>query len=56
MMKNPLRATWHHVVGVVDTLGLIRKQEGVRALWKGFHFDIGLGPTLVGVVPARFSI
>ncbi|KAJ3015473.1 hypothetical protein HKX48_004579 [Thoreauomyces humboldtii] len=33
--------------GVVNLLGTIRQQEGIRALWKG------LGPNLVGVVPAR---
>ncbi|KAJ3408491.1 hypothetical protein HDV05_004968 [Chytridiales sp. JEL 0842] len=36
-----------HVGGVISILGTIRKEEGVRALWKG------LGPNLVGVVPAR---
>ncbi|KAI8817942.1 mitochondrial carrier domain-containing protein [Fimicolochytrium jonesii] len=46
-LKNPIRATWIHMREVVGLLGQIRKQEGIRALWKG------LGPNLVGVVPAR---
>ncbi|KAJ3205058.1 hypothetical protein HK099_000929 [Clydaea vesicula] len=33
--------------GVVNILGTIRREEGIRALWKG------LGPNLIGVVPAR---
>ncbi|KAJ3290897.1 hypothetical protein HK104_006459 [Borealophlyctis nickersoniae] len=45
--RNPLRAAWHHVSGVANILGTIRRQEGIRALWKG------LGPNLIGVVPAR---
>ncbi|TPX69239.1 hypothetical protein SpCBS45565_g02575 [Spizellomyces sp. 'palustris'] len=46
-LRNPLRAIWVHTKGVVTLLGMIRRQEGIRALWKG------LGPNLIGVVPAR---
>ncbi|KAJ3379786.1 hypothetical protein HDU92_006452 [Lobulomyces angularis] len=45
--KNPIKATWNHMKGVVNILGTIRREEGIRALWKG------LGPNLIGVVPAR---
>ncbi|KAJ3132851.1 hypothetical protein HDU90_006570 [Geranomyces variabilis] len=45
--RNPVHATWVHIKGVGNMLGTIRRQEGIRALWKG------LGPNLVGVVPAR---
>ncbi|KAJ3188224.1 hypothetical protein HDU85_005374 [Gaertneriomyces sp. JEL0708] len=45
--RNPARAAWTHIVGVVELLRTIRRQEGIRALWKG------LGPNLIGVVPAR---
>ncbi|KAJ3153037.1 hypothetical protein HDU86_005335 [Geranomyces michiganensis] len=45
--RNPAHATWVHIKGVANMLGTIRRQEGIRALWKG------LGPNLVGVVPAR---
>ncbi|KAI9094109.1 mitochondrial carrier domain-containing protein [Phlyctochytrium arcticum] len=45
--RNPIKAAWVHARGVVSLLGTIRTQEGYRALWKG------LGPNLVGVVPAR---
>jgi solute carrier family 25 protein 33/36 len=44
---HPLRSAGQHVVGVVDILRSIKEREGVRALWKG------LGPNLLGVVPAR---
>ncbi|KAI8925795.1 mitochondrial carrier domain-containing protein [Entophlyctis helioformis] len=45
--KNPLQGIWSNVTGVVDVLRNIKQREGVRALWKG------LGPNLIGVVPAR---
>ncbi|KAL2917297.1 Pyrimidine nucleotide transporter, mitochondrial [Polyrhizophydium stewartii] len=45
--RNPLAAAWHHVRGVVGLLRTIQQKEGFRALWKG------LGPNLIGVVPAR---
>ncbi|TPX34242.1 hypothetical protein SmJEL517_g03069 [Synchytrium microbalum] len=45
--RNPLRAVWGHVRGVVSILVQIQQKEGVRALFKG------LGPNLIGVVPAR---
>ncbi|KAI8913930.1 mitochondrial carrier domain-containing protein [Powellomyces hirtus] len=45
--RNPVHGAWVHMKGVVNLLGTIRRQEGIRALWKG------LGPNLVGVVPAR---
>ncbi|KAH6572839.1 hypothetical protein BASA60_006401 [Batrachochytrium salamandrivorans] len=45
--RNPLSGAWAHVNGVVRILSTIQQKEGVRALWKG------LGPNLIGVVPAR---
>ncbi|KAI8907218.1 mitochondrial carrier domain-containing protein [Gorgonomyces haynaldii] len=45
--RNPLSAVYQHMSGVVDILRTIKRQEGIRALWKG------MGPNLVGVVPAR---
>jgi solute carrier family 25 protein 33/36 len=45
--KNFIQYTTGHIKGVVHLLLDIRRQEGFRALWKG------LGPNLVGVVPAR---
>lgn len=42
-----LRASWLHITETGQILGQIPKVEGWRALFKG------LGPTLVGVVPAR---
>ncbi|KAI8855273.1 mitochondrial carrier domain-containing protein [Chytridium lagenaria] len=36
-----------HVRQVIELLSIIKRREGVTALWKG------LGPNLVGVVPAR---
>ncbi|KAJ3271083.1 hypothetical protein HDV01_007096 [Terramyces sp. JEL0728] len=45
--RNPIRIAGHHMVGVVGILHNIYKTEGITALWKG------LGPNLVGVVPAR---
>jgi solute carrier family 25 protein 33/36 len=46
-LKNPLWIITHHVKGVFQMLYQIQQVEGFRALWKG------LGPNLVGVVPAR---
>ncbi|EGF78895.1 hypothetical protein BATDEDRAFT_20179 [Batrachochytrium dendrobatidis JAM81] len=45
--KNPVAGAMHHVRGVVNLLSSIHQKEGIRALWKG------LGPNLIGVVPAR---
>jgi hypothetical protein len=42
-----VRFVYSHVRGVVSLLNEIYTKEGIRALWKG------LGPNLVGVVPAR---
>lgn len=44
---NPLRASLFHLNETLQILGAVRKQEGYRALFKG------LGPNLVGVIPAR---
>ena len=44
---NPARAALYHLNDTLQILGLVYKNEGWRALFKG------LGPTLVGVVPAR---
>ncbi|KAI9363341.1 mitochondrial carrier domain-containing protein, partial [Zopfochytrium polystomum] len=44
---HPLRAAYAHVSDVVFSLWTIKQREGLRGLWKG------LGPNLVGVIPAR---
>lgn len=44
---NPLRAGLLHIRETMQILGAIPKVEGYRALFKG------LGPNLIGVVPAR---
>ena len=44
---NPIRAAGYHVNETVQILASVYRQEGPRALFKG------LGPNLVGVVPAR---
>lgn len=44
---NPLRASLFHLNETLQILGAVRKNEGYRALFKG------LGPNLVGVIPAR---
>ncbi|SPQ19764.1 ea803482-eb6c-45fc-8250-3dbb246358ca [Thermothielavioides terrestris] len=44
---NPLRAVAFHFSETVSILGSVYRQEGPRALFKG------LGPNLVGVIPAR---
>jgi solute carrier family 25, member 33/36 len=46
--QNPFRQIAFHMNGVVQLLAGIRKEEGIRALWKG------LGPNLIGIVPARY--
>jgi len=45
--RNPIRAAGHHFAETFQILGSVYRQEGPRALFKG------LGPNLVGVVPAR---
>ncbi|KAF4119882.1 solute carrier family 25, member 33/36 [Geosmithia morbida] len=44
---NPLRSAVHHLNDTVQILASVYRNEGGRALFKG------LGPNLVGVVPAR---
>jgi Mitochondrial carrier protein. len=44
---NPLRTVAFHFRETVSILGTVYQQEGPRALFKG------LGPNLVGVIPAR---
>lgn len=44
---NPARAALYHLNDTLQILGNVYKTEGSRALFKG------LGPNLVGVVPAR---
>jgi solute carrier family 25 protein 33/36 len=44
---NPLRASAHHLSETMQILASVYRLEGPRALFKG------LGPNLVGVVPAR---
>lgn len=44
---NPLRAGLFHFAETLQILGAVQRQEGARALFKG------LGPNLVGVIPAR---
>ena len=41
------QSIYQHFKGVIDIIIMTSRQEGIGALWKG------LGPTLVGVVPAR---
>lgn len=43
----PVRATWMHVLGTVNSLRAIYTNEGLGALWRG------MGPTVVGVMPSR---
>jgi solute carrier family 25, member 33/36 len=45
--SNPIRAMRYHLGETFQILGTVYRQEGARALFKG------LGPNLVGVVPAR---
>lgn len=45
--RNPLQAAWYHLTDTVRILGVVRQTEGASALFKG------LGPNLVGVIPAR---
>ncbi|KAL2161126.1 hypothetical protein VTH06DRAFT_8345 [Thermothelomyces fergusii] len=44
---NPLRTAVFHLSETMSILGTVYRQEGARALFKG------LGPNLVGVIPAR---
>lgn len=44
---NPVRAGMYHLTETLQILSSVPKQEGWRALFKG------LGPNLVGVIPAR---
>lgn len=44
---NPARAAMYHLTDTLQILGSVYKNEGGRALFKG------LGPNLIGVVPAR---
>lgn len=44
---NPFRASIFHLTETLQILGAVQKQEGWRALFKG------LGPNLLGVIPAR---
>lgn len=44
---NPLRTVAYHFNETVSILGSVYRQEGPRALFRG------LGPNLVGVIPAR---
>ncbi|KAK3943926.1 mitochondrial carrier protein RIM2 [Diplogelasinospora grovesii] len=44
---NPIRAAGYHLNETVQILAAVYRQEGPRALFKG------LGPNLIGVVPAR---
>ncbi len=45
--RNPVRVAFYHLSDTLRILGLVRSTEGTKALFKG------LGPNLVGVVPAR---
>ncbi|KAJ3404569.1 hypothetical protein HDU80_002656 [Chytriomyces hyalinus] len=47
MLLQPLQSLYLNIASVGTALSTIRRQEGILALWKG------LGPNLVGVVPAR---
>ncbi|KND92066.1 putative mitochondrial carrier [Tolypocladium ophioglossoides CBS 100239] len=44
---NPARAALYHLTDTMHILGTVYRMEGPRALFKG------LGPNLIGVVPAR---
>lgn len=45
--RGPLRAAIYHLKDTLQILGAVQRTEGARALFKG------LGPNLVGIVPAR---
>jgi len=45
--RNPLRSAIYHLKDTLQILGSVYRVEGPRALFKG------LGPNLVGVIPAR---
>ncbi|KAG5921553.1 hypothetical protein E4U42_005792 [Claviceps africana] len=44
---NPARAAVYHLTDTLEILGTVYRTEGSRALFKG------LGPNLIGIVPAR---
>ncbi|KAG5960044.1 hypothetical protein E4U58_004789 [Claviceps cyperi] len=44
---NPARAAMYHLRDTLDILGTVYRIEGSRALFKG------LGPNLIGIIPAR---
>ncbi|KAG5982126.1 hypothetical protein E4U55_002273 [Claviceps digitariae] len=44
---NPARAAMHHLTDTLEILRAVYRTEGPRALFKG------LGPNLVGIIPAR---
>lgn len=44
---NPARAALYHLTDTLEILGTVYRVEGSRALFKG------LGPNLIGIVPAR---
>ncbi|KAG5992468.1 hypothetical protein E4U54_003628 [Claviceps lovelessii] len=44
---NPARAALYHLTDTLEILGTVYRTEGSRALFKG------LGPNLIGIVPAR---
>lgn len=45
--RGPVAAAWRHVAETFSIIGTVYKTEGPRSLFKG------LGPNLVGVIPAR---
>lgn len=45
--RGPLRAAYHHLTETLQILNAVQRTEGTRALFKG------LGPNLIGIVPAR---
>lgn len=47
VVRNPARAALHHLTETLQILGSVYRTEGGRALFKG------LGPNLIGVIPAR---
>ncbi|KAG5942499.1 hypothetical protein E4U53_007239 [Claviceps sorghi] len=44
---NPARAALYHLTDTLEILGTVYRTEGSRALFKG------LGPNLIGIIPAR---
>lgn len=45
--RGPIRAAIYHLGDTIRILGVVRRTEGASALFKG------LGPNLIGVIPAR---